>query len=88
MFKESEEAPVEEAQEPVLDEEGNEIPQVKKEVEKLPVSVLIDEVVREPRIHFFKVPRLGSYFAVRLEYETCLFEEAFDTGVADMQQVM
>ena len=36
------------------------------------------EVVRDPRVHFYKVPRLGSYMAIRLEYNSCLFEEAFD----------
>lgn len=89
VFNEAEEAPAEEVvEEPELDEEGNPIVKEKAAVEKLPVSVLVDEVVREPRIHFFKVPRLGSYLAVRLEYETCLFEEAFEAGVADMQSVM
>jgi hypothetical protein len=43
--------------------------------------------VKEGRIHFFKVPKLGSYMAIRLEYETCLFEEALDAGVADYLQV-
>jgi len=89
VFKDPEAAPEEAAEEePELDENGNPIQKEKKEKEVLPVSVLVDEVVREPRIHFFKVPRLGSYLAVRLEYETCLFEEAFEAGVADMQSVM
>lgn len=34
-------------------------------------------------MHFFKVPRLGSYLAIRLEYQTCLFEEALDAAVID-----
>jgi hypothetical protein len=84
VFKDPEEVADAEPAEPELDENGNPIVVEKKVVEKLPVSVLIDEVVREPRIHFFKVPRLGSYLAVRLEYNTCLFEEAFEAGVADM----
>jgi len=44
----------------------------------------IKEVVRDPRIFYFKVPRLGSYMAIRLEYQSCLFEESFDQGVHDM----
>jgi len=28
------------------------------------------------------VPRLGSYLAIRLEYDSCLSEEAFDAGIA------
>jgi hypothetical protein len=51
--------------------------------EVLPKFMVVPEVVREGKIHFFKVPRLGSYMAIRLEYETCLFEEALDAGVAD-----
>jgi hypothetical protein len=43
----------------------------------------VSEVVKEPNIHFFKVPRLGSYMAIRLEYESCLFEEALEAGVID-----
>lgn len=38
-------------------------------------------------MHFFKVPRLGSYIAIRLEYESCLFEEALDLAVQDYIEV-
>jgi hypothetical protein len=34
-------------------------------------------------MHFFKVPRLGSYLAIRLEYESCLFDDALDAAVVD-----
>jgi len=72
----------------VIPEEGEEEKtqtEVKKEVpEKLPFHVLVDEVVRNPRIHYFKVPRLGSFMAVHLEYEAALHEEAFDDGVREM----
>ena len=85
------ETPVEEeavAVEPELDEEGNPIPApVKEREEKLPKFLIVPEVVKEPSIHFFKVPRLGSYMAIRLEYESCLFEEALDAGVIDYLQV-
>jgi hypothetical protein len=47
----------------------------------------VKEVVREPRMHFFKVPRLGSYLAVRLEYQSCLFEDALDAAVSDYLDV-
>ena len=49
--------------------------------------VLVKEVVREPRIHFYKVPRLGSYLAVRLEYNSCLSVEAYNDGVKDALKV-
>ena len=58
-----------------------------KEGEKLPQYLTVPEVVREGKIHFFKVPRLGSYMAIRLEYQTCLYEEAFDAGVSDMIRI-
>jgi len=44
----------------------------------MPQHILVPEVVREPRIHYYQVPRLGSYLAIKLEYNSCLFEEAFD----------
>lgn len=46
------------------------------------------EVVREPRMHFFKVPKLGSYMAVRLEYESCLYEDSLAVAVNDYIDVM
>jgi hypothetical protein len=60
-----------------LDDEGNIIK--KDDLE----HILIKEVVREPRIHFFKVPRLGSYLAIRLEYDSCLFVESYNDGIAN-----
>ena len=45
--------------------------------------ILVKEVVREPRMHFFKVPRLGSYLAIRLEYESCLSVDAYNEGIRD-----
>ena len=39
--------------------------------------------MREPRIHFYKVPRLGSYLAIRLEYNSCLSVEAYNDGIKD-----
>ena len=49
--------------------------------------ILVKEVVREPRIHFFKVPRLGSYMAIRLEYDSCLFTESYNDGIKDALSV-
>jgi|LauGreDrversion4_2_1035121.scaffolds.fasta_scaffold209536_3 hypothetical protein len=66
-------------------EEGAEAKPVQKSLyDNYPQHLIVPEVVREPRIHFFKVPRLGSYMAIRLEYQTCLYEEAFDAGVLDL----
>ena len=60
-----------------VDEEGKKIEQEDLD------HILIKEVVREPRMHFFKVPRLGSYMAIRLEYDSCLFVEAYNAAIAD-----
>lgn len=49
--------------------------------------VFIKEVVREPRMHFYRVPRLGSFMAVPLEYESCLTAAALDAAVADSLQL-
>jgi hypothetical protein len=55
--------------------------------EKLPHHVLVQEVVREPRMHYYKVPRLGSYLAVKQEYNSCLFESALDNAIVDYSDV-
>lgn len=72
---------------PADEEGGAEKAKPKEDAEVLPKSVFVKEVVREPRMHYFKVPRLGSYLAVRLEYKSCLFEEALDAAVADYLDV-
>lgn len=45
--------------------------------------MIVDECVREPGLHYYDVPKLGSYLAIKLEYESCLSEEAFDAAVVD-----
>lgn len=63
--------------------EGQENQEPKEPEKKIPNHIYIQEVVREKRMHFFKVPRLGSYLAVELKYESCLSEEAFDKAFVD-----
>lgn len=75
-----------------IEEEGEEGATESKPVQKsifdgYPQHLVVPEVVRDPRVHFYKVPRLGSYMAIRLEYNSCLFEEAFDAGVVDLIEV-
>lgn len=48
---------------------------------------MIREVVKEPKINFYRVPRLGAYMAIKLEYNSCLFEEAFDGAVLNYVDV-
>ena len=52
-------------------------------LEKLPKHLIVDECVRESRMHYYDVPKLGSYLAIKLEYESCLFEASFDEAVVD-----
>ena len=43
----------------------------------------VPEVIREPRMCFQKVPRLGAFMAVPLCYNSCLFDEALEAAVHD-----
>jgi len=36
---------------------------------------------------YYQVPRLGSYLAMRLEYNSCLFEAAYDAAVENYKEV-
>lgn len=72
------------------DEENEEGIEVKKSDDILDTEqyVYVPEVVREPRMHFYLVPRLGCYLAVPLTYHSCLTEEALDAAVADYYEVI
>jgi len=84
--EEKEEEPEEKPDEEEEGEEGVEKPP-KVEKERLPKFKLVPEVVEESEISFFNVPKLGSYLAIKMEYESCLFEEAFDAAVIDFLEV-
>lgn len=45
--------------------------------------VFVPEVVREPRMHYWQVPRLGSFMAVPLVYKSCLNITSFDKSVEE-----
>jgi hypothetical protein len=71
-----------------IDEQTNATnPCIFDSVDGLPKHILIDEVVRNKDMHFYKVPKLGSYLAIKLEYNTCLFEEAYDSAVENYMLV-
>lgn len=38
-------------------------------------------------MHFYRVPKLGSYLAIKMEYDSCLYEEAYDSAVSDYMEV-
>jgi hypothetical protein len=78
VFRDDEEVPAEEAPPEEEEVEGQEKRAPKVPDEVFPKSVYVAEVVRNTRMYFFKVPKLGSYMAIRLEYDSCLFEGALD----------
>lgn len=82
-FKDPEVA--EEGEEENLEREDGTVAE-KKEVDDILKSyrhIYVKEVVREQRMHFYKVPRLGCFMAVPLVYNSCLFEDALENSVND-----
>lgn len=45
------------------------------------------EVVRDPRMYFWRVPKLGSYLVIKLEYESCLCEKSLDAALVEAIEV-
>ena len=39
------------------------------------------DVVRESRMHYFRLPKLGAYLAIPLIIDSCLTEDSFDEGL-------
>lgn len=70
--------------EPAADEgEGEEKPEKSDD----PKHIFIEQVVRENKMKFFKVPKLGSYLAIRLSYQSCMSEKAIEDAIADKIEV-
>ena len=44
-------------------------------------EVYVPEVVREPKIKFYRVPRLGCYFALALQFQSYLHEDFLDKAL-------
>jgi len=49
--------------------------------------VYVKEVVREPRMHFYRVPKLGCFMAIPLVYNSCLFDDALENAIADWRDI-
>lgn len=43
-------------------------------------KIYIPNVLKEPKMHYFRLPKLGSYLGFKWEIESYLVEEAFDKG--------
>jgi len=46
----------------------------------------VKEVVREPKMHFWKVPRLGAFMAIPLVYKSCLSIQSFQIAFDDYNE--
>lgn len=61
------------------DEEDGDKPKVDKtDILNTQKFKYVPEVVEEPAIKFWKVPRLGSFMAIPLVYKSCLLEGSLD----------
>lgn len=49
--------------------------------------IFIPDVVREKDMFYYQVPRLGSYLAIKLEYNSCLSEASYDAAVENYKEV-
>ena len=56
---------------------------VEKDILESFKHVYVKEVVREKRMNFTRVPRLGSYMAIPLIYNSCMTDEALEEAVKD-----
>ena len=74
------------AEEPVEEDETGNAPVSSTDIlDTFKGLVFVKEVVREPRMHYQKVPRLGCYMAIPLVYNSCLSDEALETLVQETQ---
>jgi len=49
--------------------------------------VYVPDVVKEPKMHFFRIPRLGSYIAIPIVYNSCMSDvNSFDLGLEERKK--
>ena len=48
--------------------------------------IYVKEVVRKPDMHYWKVPRLGSYMAIPLVYKSALSVPSLEASVRDLAE--
>jgi hypothetical protein len=66
-------------------EEGLEISQ-KEEKRILPITIQIDEVLRQERVKFYREPRLGCYLAIDLSYPTSLSKASLESAIENLSE--
>lgn len=64
------------------DENDQKEEEEKKPEDEPPYKFILD-VTKEPKLKFFRVPRLGCYFAVSLKYNSCLYDTSLDKAIED-----
>ena len=52
-----------------------------------PKHIFVKDVVRNKDMFYYRVPRMGSYLCIKLEYKSCLYEEAYDAAVENYKEV-
>jgi hypothetical protein len=50
-------------------------------------TTFVPNVIKQPDLHYYDVPKLGCYLAVPLDYDSCLFERSFTRGVENTIEV-
>jgi hypothetical protein len=58
----------------------------KPEKEYIPNHLLIEEVIREPKIKFFREPKLGCYLAVDLTYKSSLSTISLNSSIEALNE--
>jgi hypothetical protein len=48
----------------------------------------VPEVVREKKVHFWQVPRLGCFMTIPLIYRSCMSEESLDEALKDYVEIL
>lgn len=73
------------------DEEGGKLKPKKVEPEKEDNSVFVQNVLMGEdanKMHFWRLPNLGSYFAMRCPYEACLNEKTLEEAMAKETSIL
>lgn len=58
----------------------------KKQKEFIPNHILVEEVVRNPKIKFFREPRIGCYLAIDLTYKSCLSTVSLNSAIEALNE--
>jgi len=62
-------------------DESEESNAIKKQKEFIPNHILVEEVVRNQKIKFFREPRIGCYLTIDLTYKSCLSALSLNSAI-------